>query len=204
MPSHDWFEKDFYSVLGVPTTATPAEIKKAHRKLARQHHPDTNQGDPKAEERFKEVGEAYNVLSDPQEREQYDAIRTMSSGGARFTGGGQHNGANGFEDILSTIFGAGGQPGEPHPGGGGRFANSGGFEDLLSMFNGPSATRSPRAGQDLVLPPGGRGCPTESADRRPEDRRPDRVGSSASWRQGRPAAPTARQGPTGRGRRSGR
>ena len=65
MASQDWLSKDFYAVLGVPKDADEATIKKAYRKLARKLHPDQNAGDHKAEERFKEIGEAYAVLSDP-------------------------------------------------------------------------------------------------------------------------------------------
>ena len=66
MSTRDFIEKDYYKALGVPKDATAAEIKKAYRKLAREYHPDANQGDAKAEERFKEVSEAYDVLSDDQ------------------------------------------------------------------------------------------------------------------------------------------
>ena len=88
MAGQDWFEKDFYAVLGVDSDATADQVKKAYRKLARQHHPDANAGDPAAERRFKEIGEAYQVLSDPEQRQQYDAVRAMARGGARFTAGG--------------------------------------------------------------------------------------------------------------------
>src|SRR5829696_1622196 len=105
MASQDWFDKDFYAILGVPQDADAATIKKTYRKVARSMHPDHNVGDTKAEERFKEVGEAYAVLSDPEKRREYDAIRAMSHGGARFTPGGQ---GAGFEDIFSAFGGAGG------------------------------------------------------------------------------------------------
>ena len=75
MASQDWFEKDFYAILGVPKDADAAAIKKAYRKLARQHHPDQNPGDAAAEQRFKDVGEANSVLSDPEKRREYDAVR---------------------------------------------------------------------------------------------------------------------------------
>lgn len=164
MASQDWFEKDFYAVLGVPTDATPDAIKKAYRKLARKHHPDANAGNAASEQRFKEIGEAYAVLSDAEQRQQYDAVRAMSRGGARFTaGGGGPNGA-GFEDLLGGLFGGG------VPRGNVRFTTSGappggaGFEDLLGgLFGGvPGAgpgpgpapgyrsTRGPRRGEDLT------------------------------------------------------
>jgi molecular chaperone DnaJ len=112
MASQDWFEKDFYAILGVPQDADEAAIKKAYRKLARKEHPDQNPGDANAEKRFKEIGEAYAVLSDPEERQQYDAIRSMTHGGARFRAGGPGGaGGAGFEDVFSSMFGGGGAGG---------------------------------------------------------------------------------------------
>ena len=109
MASQDWLNKDFYSLLGVSKDASESDIKKAYRKLAKNLHPDRNPGDAASELRFKEVGEAYSVLSDPEQRQQYDAIRSMTSGGARFTSGGAGPGGGGqFEDVFSTMFGAGG------------------------------------------------------------------------------------------------
>ena len=104
MASQDWFEKDFYKILGVSKDAPEAEIKKSYRKLARQFHPDSNPGDAKAEAKFKEISEAFSVLSDSEQRKEYDAVRAMG-GGARFTAGGQ--GAGGFEDVFSNLFGGG-------------------------------------------------------------------------------------------------
>jgi molecular chaperone DnaJ len=138
MTSQDWFTKDFYKVLGVPKGASDADIKKAYRKLAKDHHPDRNPGDAASELRFKEVGEAYAVLSDPEQRRQYDAIRAMG-GGARFQAGSR--GDQGFEDVFSGAFGQGG----------GRGAS--GFEDILSgLFGGGGASyqRGPQKGVDLV------------------------------------------------------
>src|SRR3954447_15690604 len=78
--------KDFYSVLGVPASATAEEIKKQYRKLAAKHHPDKNQSDPKAAERFKEISEAYQVLGDAEKRKQYDQMRRLGACGG-FGGG---------------------------------------------------------------------------------------------------------------------
>jgi len=111
MASQDWIDKDFYAILGVSKDASDAEIKKAYRKLARKYHPDTNPGDAAAEQKFKDISEANSVLSDPEERQQYDAIRAMGSG-ARFTSGGPGGaGGAGFEDIFSNLFGGGGGAG---------------------------------------------------------------------------------------------
>lgn len=123
MASQDWFDKDFYRVLGVDKDISAADLKKAYRKLARTHHPDSNQGDATSEAKFKEISEAYSVLSDAEQRKEYDQIRAMGAGGARFTAGGQ--GAGGFEDVFS-MFGQGR---------GGRQQSPQDFEDIFSMFN---------------------------------------------------------------------
>ncbi|KTR24821.1 MULTISPECIES: DnaJ C-terminal domain-containing protein [Curtobacterium] len=132
MASQDWFDKDFYKVLGVDKTASDAELKKTYRKLARQYHPDSNPGDAAAESRFKEISEAYSVLSDKEQRAEYDQVRAMGSG-ARFTAGGP-GAQGGFEDVFGGMFGgqqAGGQRVRFGQGGGG------GFEDILGgMFGG--------------------------------------------------------------------
>lgn len=104
MASQDWFDKDFYAILGVSKTVSESELKKVYRKLARDFHPDSNPGDAKAESRFKEISEAYTVLSDPQSRREYDQIKAMGSG-ARFTANGA--GPGGFEDVFSNLFGGG-------------------------------------------------------------------------------------------------
>lgn len=124
MASQDWFDKDFYKVLGVSKDVAAADLKKIYRKLARTHHPDSNQGDPVAEAKFKEVSEAYSVLSDPEQRAEYDQIRAMGAGNARFTAGGQ--GAGGFEDVFSR-FGQGR--------GGARGQSPQDFDDIFAMFN---------------------------------------------------------------------
>ena len=149
MTGQDWLEKDFYSVLGVPKDADAATIKKAYRKLARQMHPDHNPGDAKAEAKFKDVGEAYAVLSDAEQRGQYDQLRAMA-GGPRFTSGGR--GGAGFEDVFGGMFGGGQQGGRVRytnaPGG------AAGFEDILGgLFgNGGGAgfAPGPQQGADLA------------------------------------------------------
>ncbi|WP_035769135.1 DnaJ C-terminal domain-containing protein [Arthrobacter castelli] len=107
--SQDWIDKDFYKVLGVSKDAGEADIKKAYRKLARTHHPDKNPDDPAAEQKFKDISEAYTVLADAEQREQYDAIRAMGSG-ARFSAGGSGGsaGGTGFEDLFGGMFNQGG------------------------------------------------------------------------------------------------
>ncbi|WP_427015615.1 DnaJ C-terminal domain-containing protein [Pseudarthrobacter sp. P1] len=109
MASQDWADKDFYKILGLSKDASDADIKKAYRKLARKYHPDTNQGDATAEKTFKDVSEAYSVLSDAEDRQQYDAIRAMG-GGARFSAGGTGApGSGGFEDVFGGLFNGGGR-----------------------------------------------------------------------------------------------
>lgn len=90
---------DHYEVLGVSRNATREEVKRAYRRLARQHHPDANRGDPGAEERFKEVTRAYEVLSDPEKRQRYDMFGDERAGAAGFSDFG------GISDLFSTFFG---------------------------------------------------------------------------------------------------
>lgn len=116
MSSSDWSSKDFYKTLGVKKDASAGDIKKAYRTLARAHHPDSNPNNKQAEERFKEVSEAYSVLSSPEKRKEYDEQRTLFgqfSGGFRQggAGGGAGGGANDFDisDLLGGLFGGGGR-----------------------------------------------------------------------------------------------
>ncbi len=128
MASQDWFDKDFYKVLGVSKDVTPAELKKVYRKLARKYHPDSNPGDAASEAKFKEISEAHSVLSDPEQRKEYDQIRAMGSG-ARFTAPGSA-GQGGFDDVFGGMFGQGGQRGYT-------FQQGGQFDDILGgMFGG--------------------------------------------------------------------
>ncbi|MEV4809541.1 molecular chaperone DnaJ [Micromonospora avicenniae] len=149
MSSKDWIEKDFYAVLGVDKAASEDEIKKAYRKLARESHPDHNPGDPSAEERFKAVSEAYNVLSDSGRRREYDEMRSLFGSGAfrrNARGAGQ---PGGMPFDVSDLFGGAGGGGERRFGGGGA-----GFSDLFSsIFSGgpagPTAPRGPAPGRDV-------------------------------------------------------
>lgn len=135
----DWLEKDFYAVLGVAKDATPAEIKKKYRSLARELHPDKNPDDKAAEERFKAVSEAYDVLSDEAKRKEYDEARSLFAGGGyRRTGGGAGGGfGNGqqYDVNVEDMFGQ----------------DAGGFGEFLGGIFNRGRTRSPqpRRGQDL-------------------------------------------------------
>ncbi len=117
---HDWLEKDFYKVLGVSEDVSDKELTKAYRKLARKYHPDANPDDKKAEEKFKEVSEAYDVLSNAESRSEYDQLRKYGATAGMFGGGGGGNpfggagGGGGFDfdpgnlsDILGGLFGGG-------------------------------------------------------------------------------------------------
>jgi len=114
-PQKEWFEKDYYKALGVDEKASAKEITKAYRKLARELHPDANPGDSAAEERFKEVSSAYDVVGDEEKRTKYDEVRRLGpmAGGFGGSGGAPDGGFNvGFDDIgdlLGGLFGRGGR-----------------------------------------------------------------------------------------------
>jgi molecular chaperone DnaJ len=138
----EWFEKDYYTVLGVAKNASAPEIKKAYRKLAQQHHPDANAGNPAAEERFKDVSAAYDVLGDEDKRKAYDRVRDMAAAGY---------GAGGFPGGGGPGGGFGG--GFPGAGAGGSGGFPGGFSyenvdlgDLLGDMFGAGRGRRGRAG----------------------------------------------------------
>ena len=146
MSTKDFLEKDYYKVLGVTKTANADEIKKSYRKLARKYHPDANKGDAKAEERFKEISEAYNVLSDPKQRKEYDEARSLFGGGFRRPGSAGAGGQGGFGGFdLGDLFGGG----TTTPGGG----QGGGLGDILGGVFGRGGTRTtqarPRRGTDV-------------------------------------------------------
>ena len=105
MAAKDLYEKDFYKILGVSKSANADEIKKKYRTLARELHPDKTRGDKKMEDRFKEVSEAYDILSDQKKRAEYDEARSLfERGGYR---GPQDGQGGGFEGDFSDIFGGG-------------------------------------------------------------------------------------------------
>ena len=128
-PQREWFEKDYYSVLGVPQSATEKEVARAYRKLAKEFHPDANAGNKEAEERFKEVSAANDVLGDAEKRKEYDQVREMVASGAGpgsfgpggfGPGGGGFPGGQGFQNIRFEDLG-----------------DSGGFGDILgNLFGG--------------------------------------------------------------------
>jgi molecular chaperone DnaJ len=122
----EWFDKDYYALLGVASSAPEKEIQQAYRKLARELHPDANPGDNAAEERFKEISAAYDVIGDPETRSHYDEARRMgpaAMGGGSFGGGGPggfnfDDGDMGdLNDLLGGMFGGGqfGGRGGPRP-----------------------------------------------------------------------------------------
>jgi len=142
LSTKDFLEKDYYKTLGVTKGASADEIKKSYRKLARKYHPDANKGDSKSEERFKEISEAYNVLSDDKRRKEYDEARSLFGAGARMPGSGGPAGAGGgYGFDLGDLFGQ-------NSGSGGRLG------DLLGGVFGSGGGRTtqqtrPRRGADI-------------------------------------------------------
>jgi molecular chaperone DnaJ len=116
-PQREWFEKDYYRVLGVAESASAKEIKSAYRKLSRQYHPDANAGDAAAEERFKEVSAAYDVVGNEERRKEYDEVRRLGPAASGFPGGGGGPGGFSFTDagdlgdLLGGLFNRGGRGG---------------------------------------------------------------------------------------------
>ena len=144
-PQRDWFEKDYYAVLGLKPDASDKDVQSAYRRLAKQNHPDANPGDAAAEERFKEVSAAHEVLGDPEKRKEYDSVREMvESGGPQGFGGGG--------------FGGGGAG---YPGGGFDFEDAGGFGDILGNLFGGGVSRRGRGRAGTAGPVRGHDLETE-------------------------------------------
>src|SRR5687767_4894009 len=136
MSQRDWFEKDYYAVLGVSKSASKDEIKKAYRKLAQKYHPDANSDDANAEARFKEITEAHSILSNDEKRAEYDQMRSfVDAGGQRFYGFGPNRGGGNVRINIGDLFGGGGGADESI------------FEDLLGGMG--FGRRAPAKGQDL-------------------------------------------------------
>jgi molecular chaperone DnaJ len=140
-PQREWFEKDYYDVLGVPEGASEKDVARAYRKLAKQYHPDANSGNKEAEERFKEISAAHDVLGDAEKRKEYDEVRQMvaSGVGPGGFGGGGPGGFGGFQNIRFEDAG-----------------DMGGFGDILgNLFGGRGGRQrargpaGPQRGHDL-------------------------------------------------------
>lgn len=144
MPEREWADKDYYAVLGVPKTASEADVKKAYRKLAQKYHPDANPNDTSAEERFKEVSGAYDVLGDAKQRKEYDDFREMLSSGF---GGGFRGG------FPGGGFPGGGRGGRGPFGSGGTRIRIEDLGDLGNIFTGDDAV----FGEDAINTLFGRG-----------------------------------------------
>ena len=218
----EWFEKDYYKVLGVSETATPKEITSAYRKLARELHPDANPDDAAAEERFKEVSAAYDVVGDEAKRKEYDEVRTLGPMGGMGFGGGQGPGGFGpgggapggfgfqgadLGDLLGGLFGGGGRRGR---GGAPRGTGPQRGTDLEAELHLPF--RDAVAGRHHHAPPhqrrrrartchGSGARPGSAPDHLPELQRPRRARRQPGLvlvqpRPARPAAARARSSPT--------
>ncbi|MDP8957160.1 MAG: J domain-containing protein, partial [Actinomycetota bacterium] len=140
----EWFQKDYYKTLGVPKNASAADVKKAYRRLAQKWHPDANRGNKEAEERFKEISAAYDVLSDQEKRQQYDRVRDMAASGF-----GGFGGASGGARPRAGTGAAGGFPFGTEGFG---FTDVGDLGDLFDVFGGRGGrtrTRQATRGADL-------------------------------------------------------
>ena len=149
MSTKDYLEKDYYKTLGVTKGATGDEIKKSYRKLARKYHPDANEGDAKAEARFKEISEAYNVLSDDKRRKEYDEARSLiGGGGVRMPGSGSAGGNYNFDlgDLFGNAGSAGGRLGDLL---GGVFGGGGGRPGTGTGTGTGTSQARPRRGADV-------------------------------------------------------
>src|SRR4029450_11738518 len=156
-PQREWFEKDYYRVLGVSDTASQKDVKSAYRELSRQYHHDTNSGDKGAEERVRGGCASYGVIGGPEKRKEYDEVRKLGPVGGMFggapgggggTGGVRFEGMGDIGDMLGGLFGrgrrgggAGGGRGRGRPRGGGRGGGTGGFRfeamgDIGDMLGG--------------------------------------------------------------------
>lgn len=143
-PQREWFEKDYYQVLGVAEGADDKELARAYRKLAKRYHPDANAGDAEAEERFKGISAAYEVLGDPDKRKEYDEVRRMVAAGVGPGGGFGPGGAGGFGPGGAQYYGF-------------DVDDVGGLGDLLGGLFGRAGPgrrqraqqRAPRRGDDL-------------------------------------------------------
>ena len=133
--NREWVDKDFYKILGVAKEASPGEIKRAYRKLAQKHHPDANAGDAAAEERFKEISEAYGVLADAGQRTEYDEVRRLVESGAY----------RGFDNGPGSPFGSGQRMRVEDLGG----VFGGGLGDIFSGFGGGRRRSGPQRGADV-------------------------------------------------------
>ncbi|HEY1755469.1 MAG TPA: DnaJ C-terminal domain-containing protein [Bryobacteraceae bacterium] len=155
--------QDYYQTLGVAKEANADDIRKAYRKLARKHHPDLNPGDKAAEDRFKKVQEAYDILSDPKKKQMYDQVgfyseNGMPSGAGPGTGGreqGPHMGFGGFDfsDVFTRGAGSGAAGAGAPRGGGSSGTGSGNFQDIFSQWfgrqHGEETPVTPEKGTDL-------------------------------------------------------
>ena len=130
-PQREWFEKDYYRILGVDQGASARDITRAYRKAARETHPDANPGDSAAEERFKEVSAAYDVIGDPQRRKEYDEVRRLGPMAGGF-GGAPGGGGGGFNFDPSDLGDLGGL-----------------FGNLFGRGGAPTSGAGPRRGADL-------------------------------------------------------